>query len=502
MVVNSLTLASDVKRVLHFIKTSLGPKSMDKLLINENGGLKITNDGSTILKNIKKDGIVIYILNEICSVIDQEIGDGTTTLCCLVGELIIESEKLININVHPQLIIQGFRLAAKEAIKVIDKCSFDNSENYELFCADLLDIAKTTINSKIVATQKELFARIALKAVLKLKGSTDLNRINIIKKCGGSLKDSFLDDGFILDKSLSLHQPKKIKNAKILIVNTSLDSDRIKIHGVKIKVKSISNLARIEIGEQKKILDKCKKILAHGINVLINRQLIYNRQERFFSDHGVLTIEQLDFDGIERIALATGAEIASTFDEPSKVKLGKCGIIEEIIIGEDKCIRFGGCQNDGSCSIILRGSNEQILDEAERSLNDTLCALIRTIRSPKYIWGGGYAEMKINIEIEKFSKKFECKKSLVISAFGNAIKRIPEILIENAGLESVFLINKFKNYLQEGKEYCINVENENFISSAKKNGLVENSKLKTQIILFAIEAVEMIIRIDKMFLNC
>jgi len=169
MVVNSLTLASDVKRVLHFIKTSLGPKSMDKLLINENGEIKITNDGSTILKNIKKDGIVIYILNEICSVIDQEIGDGTTTLCCLVGELIIESEKLININVHPQVIIQGFRLAAKEAIKVVDKHSFDNSDNGELFCADLLDIARTTINSKIVATQKELFARIALKAVLKLK---------------------------------------------------------------------------------------------------------------------------------------------------------------------------------------------------------------------------------------------------------------------------------------------------------------------------------------------
>jgi T-complex protein 1 subunit beta len=234
MVVKNLTLAKDVKRVVDFIKTSLGPRGMDKLMVSESGGVKITNDGATILKNIKKDGIVVNILNEVCSVIDQEIGDGTTTLCCLVGELMIEAEKLINMNVHPQLIVQGFRIAAREAIATINSNSFDNSKNLELFCADLLDMARTTLNSKVVATQKELFARIALKAVLKLKGSTDLNRLNIIKKCGGSLKDSFLDEGFILNKKIEYNQPKKIKNAKILIVNTALDSDRIKINGVKI----------------------------------------------------------------------------------------------------------------------------------------------------------------------------------------------------------------------------------------------------------------------------
>jgi len=357
------------------------------------------------------------------------------------------------------------------------------------------------LNSKVVATQKELFARMALKAVLKLKGSTDLNRINIIKKCGGSLKDSFLDDGFILDKELGFNQTKKIKNAKILIVNTSLDSDKVKIYGVKIKVKSISNLARIEIGEQKKLLDKCKKILAHGINVVINRQLIYNRQERFFSDHGILTIEQADFDGIERLALVTGAEIASTFDEPSKIKLGRCNIVEEIIIGEGKCIRFGGVPNTGSCSIILRGSNQQILDEAERSLHDALCILIQSIRNPKYIWGGGFSEMKVGISIEKLSKKFACKKSLAITSFGNAILRIPEILIENSGFESVVLMGKLRNNCKKGESSCINIEDED-ISSARKSGLIENGRLKTQIIISAVEAIEMLIRIDKMFLNC
>jgi T-complex protein 1 subunit beta len=501
MVVKNLTLAKDVKRVVDFIKTSLGPRGMDKLMVSENGCVKITNDGATILKNIKKDGIVVNILNEVCSVIDQEIGDGTTTLCCLVGELMIEAEKLINMNVHPQIIVQGFRIAAREAIATINSNSFDNSKNLELFCADLLDMARTTLNSKVVATQKELFARIALKAVLKLKGSTDLNRLNIIKKCGGSLKDSFLDEGFILNKKIEFNQPKKIKNAKILIVNTALDSDRIKINGVKIKVKSISNLARIEIGEQKKLLDKCRKILTHGINVIVNRQLIYNRQERFFSDHGILSIEQADFDGIEKLALCTGAEIASTFDEPSKIKLGLCKIVEEVVIGDEKYIRFGGCANQGSCSIVIRGSNEQIIDEAERSLHDALSILIQSIKNPKYIWGGGYSEMMIGNSIEYLSKRFQCKKSLSIASFAIAIQRIPEIIMENAGLEPIFLINKFKKNLKKGEECCFSAENED-ISCAKISGLIENSKLKTQIILAAVEAVEMIIRIDKMFLNC
>lgn len=500
MGIKQLTLAQDVARVVNFIKTSLGPRGMDKLMVTENGDIKITNDGATILRNIKKDGIVVNILNEVCSVIDQEIGDGTTTLCCLVGELMLEAEKLVKMNVHPQFIIQGFRLAAKEAVNTLIKNSFDNSNNLELFCADLLDIARTTLNSKVVATQKELFARIALKAVLRLKGSTDLNRINIIKKCGGSLKDSFLDEGFILNKKIEFNQPKKIKNAKILIVNTPLDSDRIKIHGIKIKVKSISNLARIEIGEQKKLLDKCRKILAHGINVVINRQLIYNRQERFFSDHGILAIEQADFDGIEKLALATGAEIASTFDEPAKIKLGKCKLVEEVVIGEDKCVRFEGCPNHGSCSIIIRGSNEQILDEAERSLHDTLCILIQSIRSPNYIWGGGYPEMKIGISIENFSRKFQGKTLLSIISFANAIQKIPEIIIENSGLEPLFLMNKFKKNCKKSGDFCLNIEDED-ISDAKLSGLIENSKLKTQIIVSAVEAVEMIIRIDKMFLN-
>jgi T-complex protein 1 subunit beta len=501
MAIKNLTLAKDVQRIVEFIKTSLGPKGMDKLMVSTNGDIKITNDGATILKNIKKDSIVVNILNEFCSVIDQEIGDGTTTLCCLIGELMVEAEKLINMNVHPQIIIQGYRIAAKKAVETIHKHSFNNSDNFELLCADLLDIARTSLNSKVIATQKELFARIALKAVIKLKGSTDLNRISIIKKCGGSLRDSFLDEGYILDKTIEYDQPKKIKNAKILITNTSLDSDRIKIYGAKIKVKSISNLARIELGEQKKVLDKCKKILAHKINVVINRQLIYNRQNRFFCDHGILSIEQVDFDGIEKLALATGAEITSTFDEPEKVRLGSCKVVEEIMIGDSKYIRFGGCPNDGSCSIVLRGSTNQILEEAERSIHDALCILTKSIRNPTHIWGGGYPEITMGNAIEKLSKNFECKKSLAIASFAIAIQRIPEILIENAGLESVFLMNKFKNYCKKGKEVCLNIEDED-ISCVKKSGLLENSKLKIQIIISAMEAVEILIRIDKMFLNC
>jgi T-complex protein 1 subunit beta len=215
-----------------------------------------------------------------------------------------------------------------------------------------------------------------------------------------------------------------------------------------------------------------------------------------------MVIEHADFEGVERLAAATGAEILSTFDNPERKEevLGYAEKIEEIMIGEDKVIRFSGCKKDEACTIVLRGASTHILDEAERSLHDALCILLKSIRNPRFIWGGGFTEMKVGSSLENISKKFEGKLSLSIASFANAIQRIPEILVENAGLESLFLLNKFRNSLKIGKIFCLNIDNEDVLD-AKQTGLIENTKLKTQIIISAVEAIEMIIRIDKMFLN-
>lgn len=496
-----IPLAKDVEEIVGFVKSSLGPKGMDKLLISENGNLKVTNDGATILKNVSCDSIASIIIRDICTVQDNEIGDGTTSVCCFAGELVKEAEKLVSLNLSPQIIIQGYRLGAKRALEIVKENSFNNSLNLEFFCSDLLNLAKTTLSSKVIFSNKEHFARIAIKAILKLKGSTDLNRIQIIKKCGGSLKDSFIEDGYILQKKMGNNQPKRIYNAKILIANTPMDSDKIKILGAKIKVKTLAKLAQLEVGEQKRILDKCKKIASHGANVFVNRQLIYSRPEKFFTENGLISIEHADFEGVERLSLATGAEVVSTFDEPSKIKLGKCKIVEEILVGNETMIRFGGCPSDGACTIVLRGSNNELLEEAERSVHDTLCVLTQVIKNPNLVWGGGFLETKISNSIDHLAKKASPKITLVLEAFSRSIQKIPKIIIENGGFDSLICLKKLKNAQFKKNSFpCIDITNGS-ITDAKKIGLIECIKLKIQIIISSVEAAEMIIRIDKMFLN-
>jgi len=486
----------EIKEIVSFVKSTLGPKGMDKILLSKNGNFLVTNDGATILKNVFSESLALNIIRDICAVQDDEIGDGTTSVCCLIGELILESEKLKTFQIHPQLIIKGYREAAKEALKILEKNSFDSSANPRLFCHELLNIARTTLNSKIISPFREHFSRIAVKAVLKLKGSTNINTIKIIKICGGTLKDSFIEDGFVIEKKIGVNQPKRIKNARILIANTSMDTDKIKIYGAKIKVKTISKLAEIEIAEQKKVIDKCQKIILHNINVFINRQLIYNRYERFFSDHRILAIDHVDFDGVERLALATGAEIVSTFDIPSKIKLGKCRIVEEILIGEDSMIRFGGCPSGDFCTIILRGSNSQILDEAERSLHDALCVLGQVIRDPRVVWGGGNIETHISSKLESLSKKTIGKNALAIASFSKAIQKLPKIIADNAGLDSMDLIKKIKINHEKGEiKTCLDMFKAD-IGQADRLGLTESFKLKAQTIISAVEASEMMIRID------
>lgn len=208
----------------------------------------------------------------------------------------------------------------------------------EQFKKDLINIAKTTISSKILQNEKEHFANLAVQAVLRLKGGTNLEAIQILKKPGGVLKDSFLADGFILDKKIGVGQPKRIENAKILVANTPMDTDKIKIYGAKVKTSSMAQLAEIEKTEKEKMKRKVEKIIAHKCNVFINRQLIYNYPEELFADAGIMAIEHADFEGVERLALVLGADIVSTFDTPDQVKLGSCKLIEEIMIGEEKVI--------------------------------------------------------------------------------------------------------------------------------------------------------------------
>lgn len=480
------------------VKTTLGPKGMDKLLQLASDANKslVTNDGATILKLIPLDNPAAKVLVNIAKVQDDEVGDGTTSVTVLGAELLREAEKLVDKKIHPQTIIEGFRLARNTAIEALDRVAVNNGANSEKFRADLVNIAKTTLSSKILAQEKVHFAELAVDAVLRLKGSTNLNNIQIIKKAGGRLADSYLDEGFILEKKFGINQPKEIKDAKILVANTSLDTDKVKIFGAKFKVDLTSKLAELEQAEKQKMKSKVEKIKAFGVNVFINRQLIYDYPEQLFTDAKINSIEHADFDGVERLALVTGAEVASTFDNPDKVRIGRCDSIKEIIIGEDTFLKFSGVAAGEACTIVLRGATEQGLDEAERSLHDALSVLSQTTRETRTVLGGGCSEMIMLKAVEQAASNETGKKSLAIEAFARALRALPTILADNAGFDLSELVTKLRLAIYNGITTLGLDLTKGQVGDMREMGVVESYKLKRAVVSSAAEAAEVLLRVD------
>ncbi|KAJ3410300.1 T-complex protein 1 subunit beta [Chytridiales sp. JEL 0842] len=479
------------------VKSTLGPKGMDKILQSLSGqGVMVTNDGATILKAIFLDNPAAKVLVNISKVQDDEVGDGTTSVCVLAAELLREAERLINQKIHPQTVVEGYRIASAAAYKALEAAAVDNSKDSEKFREDLINIAKTTLSSKVLSQDKELFSKLAVDAVLRLKGSTALEHIQIIKKSGGKLTDSYLDEGFILDKKIGVNQPKRIENAKILIANTPMDTDKIKVFGARVRVDATGKLAELERAEKDKMKAKVEKIKNHGINCFVNRQLIYNYPEQLFADSGVAAIEHADFDGVERLALVTGGEIVSTFDHPELVKLGHCDLIEEIIIGEDRLIKFSGVAAGEACTIVLRGATGQLLDEAERSLHDALCVLSQTVAEPRTVLGGGCAEMLMAKAVDEAAATTPGKKALAVEAFARALRQLPTILADNAGYDSSELVSQLRAAHYEGKKTAGLDMYNGCVADVKTLGITESFKLKKQVLLSASEAAELILRVD------
>jgi T-complex protein 1 subunit beta len=472
---------------------------MDKILQSASTGeIMVTNDGATILKSIALDNAAAKVLVNISKVQDDEVGDGTTSVTVLAAELLHEAEKLVDQKIHPQTIIDGYRIASASALEALKRSAVDNRANTEKFREDLLSIARTTLSSKVLSQDKEHFAELAVDAVLRLKGSTNLNNIQIIKKAGGKLSDSYLDEGFILDKNIGINQPKRLENAKILVANTAMDTDKVKIFGARVKVDSTGKLAELEKAERDKMRSKVERIKAHGINCFVNRQLIYNWPEQLFADAGIMSIEHADFDGIERLALVTGGEITSTFDHPDAVKLGQCGLIEEVIIGEDTLIKFSGVAAGEACTVVLRGATEQLLDEADRSLHDALSVLSQTVIETRTVLGGGCSEMLMSKAVENAAHNTPGKKALAIEAFARALRQLPTILADNAGFDSSELVSKLRAAIHSGMSSSgLDLYHPGGrISDMRELGVIESYKLKRAVVSSASEATEMLLRVD------
>jgi len=489
------------------VKSTLGPKGMDKILqsLPGEGGSKgnaiVTNDGATILKSVWIDNPAAKILVDISKTQDAECGDGTTSVVVLAAELLRNAQFLVEQRMHPQVVIKGYRIGLAAARAKLEAMAMDNGNDLKVFREDLLRIARTTLSSKLLKHEKDHFATLAVDAVLRLRGKPNLDYIQVIKKPGASLKDSFLEEGFILEKKIGVGMPKVLENCKILVANCQMDTDKIKIYGARVKVDSYEAVSAIEKAEKEKMKDKVDRIVKHGCNVFINRQLIYNYPEQLFKEANVMAIEHSDFEGTERLAAVLGADIASTFENPEETKLGQCKKISEMMIGEDKVIKFSGCAQGEACTIVLRGASAHILDEAERSLHDALAVLYQTVQDTRVVHGGGATEMAMAAAVMEACKGVEGKEVAAVEQFAKALQQIPMILADNAGYDSQELLGKLKAVHSQGQHTFGLDFGQGQVADMKPLGIMESFRSKMSQLCSAGEAAEMIVRVDDIIKN-
>uniref|UniRef100_A0A3Q2PI55 T-complex protein 1 subunit beta n=1 Tax=Fundulus heteroclitus TaxID=8078 RepID=A0A3Q2PI55_FUNHE len=438
------------------VKSTLGPKGMDKILLSggKGGMVTVTNDGATILKAIGVDNPAAKVLVDMSKVQDDEVGDGTTSVTVLAAELLREAELLIGKKIHPQTIIAGWRKATQVARDALREAAADHSNDPDRFQEDLLNIARTTLSSKLLTHHKDHFAKLAVEAVMRLKGSGNLEAIHVIKKLGGSLTDSYLDEGFLLDKKIGVNQPKRLENVKILIANTGMDTDKIKIFGSRVRVDSMAKVADIELAEKQKMKEKVDRILKHGINCFINRWRYGGPETAFI----LIPVSQ------------TSIGETLTFDPA-------------LLTGE-------------ACTIILRGATQQILDEAERSLHDALCVLAQTVKEPRTVYGGGCSEMLMAKVVSDLANRTPGKEAVAMESFAKALMMLPTIIADNAGYDSADLVAQLRAAHQENKTtYGLDMS-QGTIGDMVVLGITESFQVKRQMLLSASEAAEMILRVD------
>ncbi|CAF1482423.1 unnamed protein product [Rotaria sordida] len=452
----------------NLVKSALGPKGMDKILrCNMSGGLDadkllITNNRTMILSKIGVDNPVVKDLVDISKVQYDEVGDGSKSVVVLASELLRETENLLAQKIHLQTIITGWRKATNEALTVLEGVAKNNSSNLEQFKSDLMNIARTTLSSKILQEKKD----------------------HLSKLC------------FLLGERIGTNMPKRIENARILIANIPMDTDKRKVSDSSVHIDSIAKLVQLELAKNEKIKDKVEKILQFSCNLFINRQLICDYANQLFAEKGVMTIEHADFEGLKRLAQILDADIVSTLDTPDEIRLGKCILIEEVIVNEDKLIKLSGVTQGEACTIVLHGATQQILDEAERSIHGALCVLSQTVKEPRICYGEGAAETLMATAVSQLAEKTSGEESVVIESFAHALRQLPTIIADNAGYDSAILIDNLRTAHALGKSaFGLDME-KGVTCDMVELGILEPFYLKQQVVIKAAKAVEMILCLD------
>lgn len=502
----SRTLGKDAQRnnilaakvVADIVKTTLGPKGMDKMLVDSSGEITVTNDGVTILEETEIDHPAARMMVEIAKTQESEVGDGTTTATVIAGKLLENAESLLDKKIHPTVIVKGYRLAADKAIEILNEVSIP------LESRDVLkNIAMTAMTGKGAEGNKEKLSELVVKAVDQISSGKNVNLedVKIEKVRGGSVADSELIKGVVIDKErANSEMPSRIENARILLIDFSLEI-RSPESEARISVSSPEQLESFIQSEEKYLKNMAEKIVNSGANVVFCQKGIDDVAQYYLAKAGILACRRVAKSDMEKLARATSAKILSNLQEISESSLGRAEGVEEVRMGEESLTYVRGCENPKAVSILIRGGTQHVVDETERAVRDGLGDVGSAVMSGRIVAGGGAIEVELARRLRNFARTLSGREQLAVEEFAHALEAIPETLAENAGLDPIDVLTGLKKRHEEDfLNYGLNLF-DNEIVDTFSCGIVEPLKVKTQAINSASEVAMMILRIDDVLIS-
>jgi archaeal chaperonin len=493
---NNITAA---KLIAEVVASSLGPRGMDKMLVDSLGDVTITNDGATILKEIDVQHPAAKMMVEISKATDNEVGDGTTSVVVLAGALIEKAEELISKDVHPTIIVDGYRKSAIKAIEILSNLAqkIDGGDK-----SQLIRIARTSMQTKLVSKESNELAEIVVNAALQVSEKfdsqykVDIEDVKVEKKAGGSLKDTKLIKGIVLDKEV-VHggMPKRVEKAKIALINSALEIEKTEFDA-KINISSPDQMKMFLEEENKMLMTMVDKITKSGANVVICQKGIDDIAQHYMAKANILAVRRVKESDMTKLSRATGARIVSNLDDLSSKELGLADLVEERKVETDKWVFVEGCRHPKSVTILIRGGSQRVVDEAERSIHDALMVSKDVLERPAIVAGGGSPESYTAGKLREWSNSLSGREQLAAEKFAESLEVIPLRLAENAGMDPIDTLTELRSKQLKGSKWSgIDVRNGK-VTDMSKLDIVEPLSVKEQIIKSATEVASMILRID------
>ena len=487
------------KLVAELVKTSLGPRGLDKMLVDSLGDVTITNDGATILKEIDAQHPAAKMMVEISKTIDTEVGDGTTSSVVFAGALLEKAEKLLEKDVHSTVIIEGYEAASAKALELlVELAKVIKPDDRE----SLIKIAKTSMQSKLVSEDSVPLSKLVVDAILKIveidgdKHSVDLDNLKVEKKAGGSIDDTSLINGIVLDKEI-VHSgmPTKIEKARIALVNTALEVEKTEM-SAEIRISDPTQMQQFLEEENKMLKSMVDKVHSIGANVLICQKGIDDIAQHYLSKHGILSVRRVKESDMTKLAKATSGRISTNLDDISANDLGSAEIVHQKKVESDKWVFIEGCKNPRSVTVLIRGGSQRVVDEVDRSLHDALMVVKDVVEKPSIVAGGGSPEAYLSTELNEWAGSYDGREQLAMKQYAEALETIPLTIAENAGMDPIDTIIALRANQSSGKQTMGINAKEGKIGNMFSLDIVEPLAVKEQIIKSATEAACMILRID------